>query len=150
VKPTSRIAWHYTSGERATEILSAGELKGADDESQGAPPAPVLFSLRQHWDPIANADEHAADGSARKPSFEQGTAPSDGAWRFGIAADELISWRQLAAGMDRDAARALERAGRKAGSDPALWLASRDPVKLDRCRIEHLHGDHWCSADHDD
>jgi len=131
VKNDSRIAWHYTSGERAAEILRAGVLKAAEGELGSTQPALLWFSLRQHWDPIAH-----------------GSTPSDGAWRFGVAAEELLPWRQLAAAMDRDAARALERAGRKAGSDPALWLGSRDPVELDLCRIEHLHGDHWCSADH--
>jgi len=130
----SRIAWHYATGPRAAEILREGVLKGSAETQQRADAALVWFSLRQHWDPIANAAEHE----------------SGGAWRFGLPASELVSWRQAAATLSRDAARALERAGRRAGSDPGLWLASREPVAIDRCRIEHLHGDRWCSADHGD
>jgi hypothetical protein len=147
-----RIAWHYATGARAAEILHDGVIKPDLIAAAAGKPAPVWFSLRQHWEPVASEELRGPGGSSVRLSLEESLARGQGAWRFGLPAAELLSWRELSGsagrGIDREVVRALERAGRKAGSDPALWLVALEPVQLSRCTVEHLHGDHWCSADH--
>jgi hypothetical protein len=150
VEQNVRMAWHYTTGARAAEILRTGSLapRPLDDSSELTPV--VWFSLRQHWEPIANELYKASDGTLSRLSFEDTAARGQGAWRFGLPAAQLLPWRDLqkAAQMSKEAARALERTGRKAGSDPALWLGSLEPIDVSRCVVEHLHGEHWCGSDH--
>jgi hypothetical protein len=148
------MAWHYTTGMRAAEIMRAGLIKPAPafaDAPEDALKA-VWFSLRQHWEPIANEEVRGVDGGRNRLPFEDTVARGQGAWRFGLPASELRPWRELqsSAALSRDHARALERSGRKAGSDPALWLASLEPVSVERCVVQHLHGDHWCGTDHEE
>lgn len=141
-----RMAWHYTTGAQAAEILGTGTITPLALDQQPADAAPwVWFSLRQHWDPIANELYTAADGTRTRLSFEETLARGQGAWRFGLAAAALLPWRDLqrSARLSKEDARALERSGRKAGSDPALWLGSLEPIDVSRCVVEHLHGDHW-------
>jgi hypothetical protein len=146
VEQNVRMAWHYTTGARAAEILRAGVLAPAALDEHGAGAAPLVwFSLRQHWEPIANELYKAADGTLTRLSFEETIARGQGAWRFGLPSAQLLSWRDLqkSARLSKEDARALERIGRKAGSDPALWLGSLEPLEVSRCVVEHLHGDHW-------
>jgi hypothetical protein len=145
------MAWHYTTGARAAEILRAGRLAPMALDEQGGAAAAVWFSLRQHWEPIANEGLRAADGTRTRLSFEETVSRGQGAWRFGVPAAQLLSWRDLqrSAGWSREDTRALERAGRKAGSDPSLWLGSLEPIEVSRCIVEHLHGEHWCGSDHE-
>lgn len=146
-----RMAWHYTTGTRAAQILRAGTITPAALDEHGASIPVVWFSLRQHWEPIANEALKAADGAVSRLSFEETCARGQGAWRFGLPAAQLLSWRDLqrSAAWSREQGRAWERAGRKAGSDPALWFGSSEPVEVSRCVVEHLHGEHWCGSDHD-
>lgn len=141
-----RMAWHYTTATRAEEILRTGVL--APMAADGGHTPVVWFSLRQHWEPLANEGVTAADGTLTRLSFEDTVARGQGAWRFGVPAAQLHSWRDLqkAAQLSKEDARAFERAGRKAGSDPALWLGSLEPVEVSRCVVEHLHGEHWHGA----
>jgi hypothetical protein len=147
-----RIAWHYATGSRAAQILHDGVIKPDLIAAAAGKPVPVCFSLRQHWEPVASEELRGSGGSSVRLSLEESLARGQEVWRFGLPAAELLSWRELSGsagkGIDREIVRALERAGRKAGSDPALWLAALEPVQLSRCTVQHLHGDHWCSADH--
>ena len=145
-----RMAWHYTTGEKAAEILRSGTLAPMTLEQHGAATPVLWFSLRQHWEPIANEELKPTHGSTTRLSFEETVARGQGAWRFGVPAVELLAWRDLqkSAQWSKEQARALERVGRKAGSDPALWLGSLAPIEVSRCVVEHLHGEHWCSSDH--
>jgi hypothetical protein len=151
VEQNVRMAWHYTTGTRAAEILRAGVLApSALDDHSGLTPV-VWFSLRQHWEPIANERFKASDGTLSRLSFEDTVARGQGAWRFGLPAVQLLPWRELqkSAQLSKDDARALERTGRKAGSDPALWLGSLEAIDVSRCVVEHLHGEHWHGSDHE-
>lgn len=146
-----RMAWHYTTGTRAGQILRAGSIAPMALDELGGARSVVWFSLRQHWDPIANEVLKARDGSLVRLSFEETVERGQGAWRFGLPAAQLVSWRELQklAGWSKEEARTLERAGRKAGSDPALWLASLEPIDVSRCVVEHTHGEQWFGSDHE-
>jgi hypothetical protein len=81
-------------------------------------------------------------------TFEKIIERGQGGWRFGLPANQLVRWTELPAiaNISRDRVRALEQNGRKAGADPAQWFASLVPVNIERCLVEYLVGDRWCSA----
>jgi hypothetical protein len=136
---SNRIAWHYTIGKHAPSIMDDGVIRCATGYVPIGETPVVWFSLRQYWEPTANKGG-TRDGVIVTLSARETWQRGGGGWRFGVAATELLPYRDLkrAANICPDTVRGLERAGRKMGADPALWYGSLAPVETSRCIIQML------------
>jgi len=139
------LAWHYTLGVKATDILRDGFIRGATAVPTGDRPI-IWFSLRQIWEPTATKGRMFA-GERPDLTLAEMIDEGHGLWRFGVPKIDLLAWKPLQqkAAISRDMARVLVREAQRAGTDPKFWYGSLEPVAVDRCEIQCIlrHGDGW-------
>jgi hypothetical protein len=140
------IAWHYTVGARAADILRDGFIRAATEGVPAGELPIVWFSTRQVWEPTATKG-YVIDGVRREATMREMIEDGDGLWRFGIPVSGLLAWGPLqqAAGMTRETARRLARAAQRQGADQFFWYGTLAPVAVDRCAIQCIVtlGDEW-------
>lgn len=126
------IAWHYTTGQATVQIIRSGAIR--------AQPAAWL-SIRSSIDPSA-CRVVMRDGRPYRLSVGEMHRAFSGWFRFGVPAGELLSPERVRRLVDvrRDAWRTWQAHARSIGADVGDWLASLEPVALERCRLERLEG----------
>jgi hypothetical protein len=144
------IAWHYTCGTRAVDILVSGVLKPTD---AFVPPneKPILwFSVAPFWEQTANK-MIAMDGKAICLSMEGTALYGGGLYRFGFPVERLVRWPDIG---KRARCRAEDRknmmkAARAQGADPKNWHGTMNAIALeDISSFQTLRGFRsWVPAD---
>lgn len=127
-----KIAWHYTTGQKAIQILESAELRPTDNYIEQKEKPILWFSTNQHWELSANKMLLLPNGSLRGLSMEEMGGYGCGLFRFGIPFDKVLRWPNLArmAGMKSKVKRALEDAGQKMGADFGEWCGLLKPVSI--------------------
>jgi hypothetical protein len=123
--------WHYAPLVYLPAIVESGCLRPSNDGAEHERPL-VWFSANPVWEPTAGKVWKTGN-TVRCLSFRE-QQQRVGCMRIAIdAADpRLLPWAEACkvAGMSRDTRRALERAGRKEGANPAHWFAIDRPVPV--------------------
>jgi hypothetical protein len=140
------MAWHYTVGVNATEILREGFIRGA---TAGLPPGErptVWFSMRQIWEPAASRRKLVAGGESTMTMAEM-IEEYHGLWRFGVPKAALHAWTFLRrkAAMSHDTELALIRVAARAGFNPRFWYGALEPIAVNQCEVQYIlaRGDGW-------
>jgi hypothetical protein len=140
------LAWHYTVGVKASDILRDGFIRGATGDVPTGERPIVWFSTRQIWEPTATKGKMVADLQSETTMSEL-IEEGHGLWRFGVPKIDLLAWKSLQreAAMSRDTARALARAAHKFGANANFWYGAVEPVAVNRCEIQCIlaRGDGW-------
>lgn len=133
------IAWHYTIAPYFESIMEDGFILPSSLERQKAmgiiPPdeKPILwFSTHGYWEKSAAKGDGGKGFLSMKQMFQFGSLV-----RFGADKSLFRPWKQVAAdaGMSKVAMRGLVKVGKKLGADPRQWLATLDPVPVERVSI---------------
>lgn len=122
--------WHYTVQSCLRQILAVQEIRPATAFVSATETPAVWFSTHPDWEPTATKFWQNRDGSLRSLSFWE-MAERDRPARIGPTEQLLLlNWEQFKAqsGIAPSAARKLERAGLKMGSNPYQWFAYLGPV----------------------
>lgn len=139
--------WHYAPMSGLPAITASGALIGSNSGAPGER-AMLWFSAHQTWEPTATKMVRTRAQELVQLTFEQ-QAQTLGCIRFGLPAEDprLLDWKAACdvAGTPRATRRALERAGRKQGADPAQWFATTSAVRLDELRLQAWGAD-WQDA----
>ncbi len=131
------LLWHYTTGTRFREIVETGEIRAATTFVDPRERPIVWFSSNQDWEPTAWKLFIQPNGQTKDLRTPQEIAELFGLVRIGVdRATAPHDWPTLRrrSRMDGDIARALEKAGREVGSNPAWWYGSFDPVPRSKWR----------------
>lgn len=130
---SDRLAWHYTTGHCASQILQSGVILPA---TGGVPrheiPA-VWFSLNQCWEPTATKGiTNPKTGIRRDATMEEMERMAGGCYRFGMEPTRLLRWSalKLRTGMRPKTVRGLERVAYQVGANPLHWMGAIGPVDL--------------------
>jgi hypothetical protein len=128
-----RIAWHYTSGRCAIQIVQTEViLPATENVPRGEKPA-VWFSLNQSWEPTATKGIlDPLTGSRRFATMDEMARLAGGCYRFGIDPSRLLCWSALKVKtrMRPKTVRALERVAYKFRSNPSDWMGAMEAVSL--------------------
>jgi hypothetical protein len=140
-------AWHYTSGQCATQILKSGLILPADGYVPRGEKAAVWFSLDQFWE--RTASKGILDPSTRVRRFatmNEMEQFAGGCYRFGIQNTRLLCWSALKVKtrMRPKTVRALERVAYEVGSNPNNWLGTLEPIPVSEViALQRLVGGAW-------
>lgn len=144
---STNLAYHYTVGLRAEQILESGVIRPATARIDAQEIPVVWFSKAAFFEPTAaKLLVDPATGKSHRASILEMQGHCGGIWRFGIARDCLIPWPALisVARIRSSTARHLERAGHAQGALPSDWLGSLKPVLIaDLASIEVLQAGRW-------
>lgn len=126
--------WHYTTLTSLHGIIEDGRINPATTGvPKGERPA-CWFSRHTVYEPTAQkliADPKT--GRVWSTRSIQELARYDTPVRLGVSnVEQFINWREFkrVSGVTARMARGLERAAAACGANPAMWLASFDPVPL--------------------
>jgi hypothetical protein len=140
--------YHYTVGNRLLPIIESGELRPATAGVPNGEKPAVWFSTNAEWEETAN--KMTARKVRGRVVVSLGTRESTernggGLVRIAVRPDSVpLGWadfRQLS-GISGESAERLEEVARQAGSDPAEWRVSFDPVP----RSEWVDVEVWTEA----
>lgn len=141
------LAWHYTSGQCAIQILQAGIILPAyENVPRGERPA-VWFSRNKFWEPTAS--KGILDSVTRVRRFatmDEMERFAGGCYRFGIQSSRLLCWTALKVQtrMRPKTVRALERVAYEIGGNPHHWVGTMDAVPVHQVEvIQHLVNGCW-------
>jgi len=141
------MLWYYTTRNKLSEILAAGEIGPIDVGVPRKEKPSVWFSANQDWDPAANLPWEDADGSTVRLSKDQTFVMGGGLARIGIARETApYDWKAFKqqSGISPKAAKELYNAAVRSGSRPGQWFASFESVPREKwLRIEILEGNTW-------
>lgn len=128
-----RIAWHYTSGQCAIQIVQSEViLPATENVPRGEKPA-VWFSLNQSWEPTATKGIlDPLTGNRRFATMDEMARLAGGCYRFGIEPSRLLCWSALKVKtrMRPKTVRALERVAYEVGGNPSQWMGAIEAVSL--------------------
>lgn len=131
--PAMELAWHYTTGHCASQIIRSGIILPA---TEGVPldeqPA-VWFSLNQHWEPTATKGiTDPLTGKRRDATIKQMMRVAGGCYRFGVDPSRLLDWPTLKAntGIRPLMLYRLEKAASRVRANPCEWMGSLHAVPL--------------------
>ena len=137
-------AYHYTTAERAEQIIDSGAIRPATKNVPEGEQPVVWFSKARTWEPTASKGLLYPTGLSRFATFPE--MARIGIARFRVAQAGLIAWPDVPAanGMSLAEADKLARAGRKQGANPKDWLVSLRSVPLAEVEaIEVYQGNIW-------
>ncbi len=142
-----RIAWHYTTGHRAIDIVKDGFINPATCNVAPHEIPVVWFSLHQVWEPTARKGLiDKTTGKKVIATVRQMDTYCGGLYRFGVEINRLVRWCDLSrlAGIRTATAEKLARAGRKLGATPSDWFGTVEKIALDGdVRIERRTDGAW-------
>jgi hypothetical protein len=130
---SNAVAWHYTTGNKASQILQSGYLNPATG-FVSPPERPILwFSSNQFWEATANKGIMQLNGVQRAATLEEMAARAGGLVRFGCPLDTLkpASVLRIEARMSYKVYRALCEAAHKVGSNPSEWYGTLSPMSIE-------------------
>lgn len=139
VPAVQALAWHYTTADRARQIIDSGFIRPATAGVPAHESPVVWFSLNQRYEPTAaKLFTPTAGGKPRIASMAQMVALCGGLARFGVPAAQLLTPKELRlqANIQRDMWRLLVAAGRRQGADAELWRGALAPVPAANCIVQ--------------
>ena len=141
------MLWYYTTGQKLSQIMEAGELQPARIGTARKEKPAVWFSANQEWEPAANLPWQDPGGSQLRLSKDQSYVLGGGLARIGVAPEEAPhDWKAFKrlSGISSSVAKELYNAAIQAGSRPAQWFASFDAVPRSKwLAVEVLDGTDW-------
>jgi hypothetical protein len=144
-----KMVWHYAPWAYLSEMVESGALRGSNTGALGEK-SMLWFSANQKWEPTATKMLRKKNGATVQMTFKQQLQEA-GCIRFGIAADDsrLLNWNDACAyaGTPRETRRALERAGKKKGADPAHWFATAVTIPLAELKLHIFLDGRWLPAE---
>jgi hypothetical protein len=136
-----KIAWHYTVGSRAKDILESGKIRPATANVPSNERPAVWFTVRDDWEPTANKRwQNSNTGEVKFLSTDEMLKRGGGGVRFGIPVHKLTPWNKLInkTRMDSKTKKALIEFAINVGSDPDSWYGTIKPVRVKDCVIQLL------------
>ena len=141
------ILWYYTTRNKLSEILAAGQISPVATGVPRKEKPSVWFSANQTWDSAANLPWQDPAGSTVRLSKDQTFVMGGGLARIGIAPETApYDWKAFKqqSGISPKAAKELYNTAIRGGSRPGQWFASFESVpKAKWLTIEILENDTW-------
>jgi hypothetical protein len=143
--PKPQILWHYTTVDRLTQILAAGEIRPTTYAKKVKPA--VWFTTRTDWEPMANRVWRAPEGAIRRLGKDQTIVLGGGLARIGVAADvAAVDWKTYKAESDipPKIAQHIYNEAASFGSRVGDWYATFASVPRDQwLRVEIWENEAW-------
>jgi hypothetical protein len=143
--PKTPILWHYTTADRLTQILAAGELRPVPLAKKVKPV--VWFTTQSDWEPMANRVWQSPEGTVRRLGKDQTIVLAGGLARIAVAPDvATIDWKTYKAESDivPKMAQQIYNEAVSLGSRPGDWYATFQSVPRDRwLRVEIWENEAW-------
>ena len=130
--------WHYAPWAYLPSMVESGALRGSNAGAAGENPM-LWFSANQQWEPTAAKAVRNNAGLITQMTFQQ-QVTRVGCIRFGLPAADvrLLNWKQAcaAANTPKESRRAMEKVGKKQGSNPDHWFATVSGVSLSELHFQ--------------
>ena len=142
-----KTRWHYTTGQKLSQILDFGVLRPAAMDVPKAGRPVVWFSTNPVWEPTANLSRATLTGGLERLSKDQTYVLGGGLARIGVAAEVAPhDWNayKVLSGIAPKLAKQMYAAAIKIRSRPGQWFVTFDPVAQSQwLAVEVLEGDAW-------
>jgi hypothetical protein len=143
--PKTPILWHYTTADRLTQILAAGELRPMTFAKKVK--SVVWFTTRTDWEPMANRVWRNPEGVVHRLGKDQTIVLGGGLARIAVAADVApVDWKTYKAESDLPPkiAQHIYNEAVSLGSRPGDWYATWSSVPKEKwLRVEIWEDEAW-------
>lgn len=131
------LVWHYTTGQRAEQILQCGFIRGATVNVPLNERPAVWFSMNQVFE-LTAAKTRRVDGVLMFLTIPEMAHYGNGLVRFGLSPRALLNGDNL-----RRRARIsgsewirIQKIGTQRGADPHDWYGSIEVIDVSLCAFE--------------